>query len=235
MAETDAIINKVPKVPLTLPLLKKKNKINFPYYALIFISSFACIERRCIYTYLIEEIPRDCREKKHELTLTIDFIQPSSRRISPQCKYRFSPEADSLRRCGARRWIFMPVMTRIIVVRARILKKLEGTTPLCTPRAFLEGPRGGCARNSVVNSTTIGGLENTIAITPRVRWWKKRMGRARATRRGGLRGRNIKRERASERWFKAIKMPPSAICFNINKLRSLIDFVPCNRKLQGER
>lgn len=34
-------------------------------------------------------------------------------------------------------------------------------------RAFLEGPRGGCARNSVVNSTTIGGLENTIAITPR--------------------------------------------------------------------
>lgn len=34
-------------------------------------------------------------------------------------------------------------------------------------RAFFEGPRGGCARNSVVNSTTIGGLENTIAITPR--------------------------------------------------------------------
>lgn len=34
-------------------------------------------------------------------------------------------------------------------------------------RAFLESPRGGCARNSVVNSTTIGGLENTIAITPR--------------------------------------------------------------------
>lgn len=30
----------------------------------------------------------------------------------------------------------------------------------------------------------------------------------------------------------AIKMPPPAICFNINKLRSLIDLVPRNCKLQ---
>lgn len=36
-------------------------------------------------------------------------------------------------------------------------------------RAFFAYPRDGCpcARNSVVNSTTIGGLENMIAITPR--------------------------------------------------------------------
>lgn len=35
--------------------------------------------------------------------------------------------------------------------------------------AFFACPRDGCpcARNSVVNSTTIGGLENMIAITPR--------------------------------------------------------------------
>lgn len=58
-------------------------------------------------------------------------------------------------------------MTRIIVVRARILKKLEGTTPLCTLAPSSRALEGGCARNSVVNSTTIGGLENTIAITLR--------------------------------------------------------------------
>lgn len=127
----------------------------------------------------------------------------------------------------------MPVMTRIIVVRARILKNsTQGSVPYLFLSfsshacAFFACPRDGCpcARNSVVNSTTIGGLENMIAITPRGTKVKEG-NRIRASDSADY-AEGILNERASGRRSTAIKMPSSAICFNINKLRGLIDFIP---------
>lgn len=159
---------------------------------------------------------------------------------NPQCKYCFRRRL-SPRRAEVRSWIFMPVMTRIIVVCARILKNsTQGTIPISLSLSLsMLAPSlhalGTDARARVTRwliqqpsadwKTWLQSLRGT-----KVEETNRTSERARATRRI-MRKEYWTCEWASVRRSKAIKMPSSAICFNINKLRSLIDFIPYDRKL----
>lgn len=158
-----------------------------------------------------------------------------------QCKYCFRPRLSLSLFLSfscwveVRSWIFMPVMTRIIVVRARILKN---STQGSVPYLFLSFS---LSRLMLTPSLHALGTDARARVT---RWliqqpsadWKTWLQSLRGTKvKEGNRIRasdsadyaeGILNERASGRRSTAIKMPSSAICFNINKLRGLIDFIP---------